>query len=228
MSAIRSMSAVRCARGKTAQRGVTMLSLMIGLAISLIATVGLLSVYQGAVHTTVNAQQRTTTDSQLAGVLMRAAASAEDAGYGIASPTYATHLIAINGAALSAGKLSGTAVTAASLPATAANAVVWATVNSASVTQCSGFYMSAAVGLEYLNPTTCTDATAWSTLSWVATPVTGTGLLTSPVSVSFTIAQTSCAPYGITNTQGNYLLTLTSTNSLGNAVTSQQCLLNFH
>jgi len=209
---------------KSWQRGVTMLSLMIGMVISLIATIGLLAVYRDALHVTVYAQASTTTDSQLAGVLMRTAASAEDAGYGIASPAYGTHLVAINGATMSAGKLSGTSAT---VPASAANAVVWATMNGATM-QCAGFYSPASGGLQYLNPTACANATAWNTLAWVATPVTGQLQPTiTPQAINFGITQAACEPYGITNTQGSYTLTVLSKNSLGNNVSSQQCLLNF-
>jgi len=204
------------------QRGVTMLSLMIGMAISLIATVGLLTVYHDALQVTVHTQAHTTTDGQLASVLMRTAASTADAGYGISTPTYGTHFVVLTGANLNAGTLTGTLATVPVIAGNTANAVVWATMNGATM-QCAGFYAPTIGGLEYLNPTPCTNASAWGTLAWVATPVTSQ----ASISVIFLIAAQSCAPYGITNTQGSYLFTVQSNNSLGNPVYSQQCLLNF-
>lgn len=200
------------------QRGISLVSLMVGLVISLTATLGLLSVYRNALQVTTVATVSTTNDSQLASLLVRTGASLEDAGYGITGNAFGTQLIAISGAALNGNTLTGT-VAAAN---TAVNAVVW-TMATGATTQCAGFYAPSTGGLVYLSPITCTDATGWNTARWFPATVAPQ----SSSAILFTVAQQSCAPYGITSTLGNYTVSLSTTNSIGTAVTSVQCLINF-
>jgi len=199
------------------QSGFSMISLMVGLIISVIVTVGLLSVYRNSIQVTAQATTRTVSDSQLQALLVRTAATVQDAGYGIATPTFGTHIITISGATLSGTRLSGTAAAAGAT----ANAVVWAMLTG-TTTQCAGFYAPASGGLMYLSPVNCTDATGWASVawqsSWVAQQTTS--------AIQFTIAQQTCAPYGITNTNGSHTLTVSSTNSISAAISSLQCLIN--
>jgi len=196
------------------QTGFSLISLMVGLVISVVVTLGLLSVYRNSIQVTVQATTRTVNDSQLASLLVRTGASIQDAGYGIATPVYGTHLITISGATLSGTTLSGTA-------ATSGNAVVWAMLTGAT-TQCAGFYAPAAGGLMYLAPVNCSNATGWAGFTWQSSSVAGQ--TTAPI--SFTVAQQTCSPYGITNTTGSHTITLSTTNSISTGITSLQCLIN--
>jgi hypothetical protein len=209
----------------------SLVSLMVGMVISVTATVGLLSIYRNSLMITTTATQGLINDSQLATLLLRTGASVEDAGYGVASATFGTYIVPINGAALSGTSCSPlpsvtlatcTLGGAAGTLGTGFNGVVWATLTGAT-TQCAGFVAPSTGGLVYLEPVTCTNAAAWNTLTWPSTTVASGS--TSPV--LFTIAQQSCAPYGITGTSGKYTITLNTTNSIGATVSSVQCLINF-
>ncbi len=199
------------------QYGFSMISLLVGLIISVVVTLGLLSVYRNSIQVTAQATTRTVDDSQLQALLVRTGATIQDAGYGIATPTFGIDVIAISGATLSGTTLSGTVAAAGAQ----ANAVVWAMLTGAT-TQCAGFYAPASGGLQYLSPVTCTDATGWASAVWQSSWVTQQ--TTAPI--NFTIAQQTCAPYGITNTNGTHTLTVSSTNSISVAISSLQCLIN--
>jgi Tfp pilus assembly protein PilV len=222
------------------QAGVTLISLMVGLLISLVAVLGLMSIYHNSLQVTTSATKSALNDSQLAGLLLRSAAAVQDAGYGISSAAFGTQAVAISGAALSAGGSAVTDATAtsstiasATLSGTSAavgtsvNAVVWATLTGAN-TQCAGFYAPTTGGLTYLEPVNCTDATQFATLSWTSKPIASPPVANSAHPITFTFAQQTCSPYGITNTTASYSLTLATQNSLGVAVSSVQCLMNLH
>jgi len=199
------------------QRGMSLVSLMVGLVVSLVATVGLLSVYHNSLVVTASAIQGSTNDSQLASLLLRTGASVEDAGYGIASASFGTQIVPLTGALLTGTSLSGTVAAAGAT----ANAIVWAT-QSGATTQCAGFAPSA-TGLKYLEPYPCADALAYSTIPWTAVAVASSS--TTPM--NFTVTQQTCEPYGITATTAKYIVTISSTDSIGATVSSQQCLMNF-
>jgi hypothetical protein len=209
------------------QRGTSLISLMVGLVISLIVTVGLLTAYRYSVQFTSVAAQGASTDNQVASVLLRAGAAIEDAGYGITGAAFGTHIVPIVGATLSAagGTLNGMA---APVGTPGANAIIWA-MFTGTTTQCAGFYAPVAGGLLYLQPVTCADATGWQGVSWQTTPVTAQPNANASDSVpmiSFTVAQQNCAPYGITTTTGRYTVTVSSPNSIGPGVNSLECLVN--
>jgi Tfp pilus assembly protein PilW len=199
------------------QHGFSLISLMVGLIISVVVTLGLLSVYRNSIQVTAQATTRTIDDSQLSSLLIRTGATIQDAGYGINAPAYGTHIVAISGATLTGTTLSGTAA----VVGTQANAVVWAMLTGAT-TQCAGFYAPAAGGLMYLSPVNCTNAAAWASLpwqsSWVAQQTTA--------ALQFTISAQTCSPYGITSTTGSHTITLSTTNSIHAGITSLQCLIN--
>jgi Tfp pilus assembly protein PilW len=203
------------------QRGISLISLMVGLLVSLTATVGLLSVYRNSLQVTTTATQSATNDSQLAALLLRTGATVQDAGYGISSATFGTDIVAVSGATLNGTTLSGT--TAAT--GTAVNAIVWDMLTGANL-QCAGFLSVTANGvttLTYLQSSTCANASAWGSTQWQSTTIASLG--NTPI--SFTFAPTSCEPYGITATTGAYTVNLSTTNSIGTAVSSMQCLINF-
>ncbi len=199
------------------QRGFSLVSLMVGLVISMVVTVGLLSVFRNSLQVTTQATVRTVNDSQLSSLLVRSGAALQDAGYGIATPAFGTHVVPINVTSLAGTTLSGAAAAAG----TAVNGIVWAMLTGAS-TQCAGFYAPSSGGLVYLGPVACSDASGWAGLAWTASTVAAQS--TAPI--TFTVSQQSCAPYGITGTRGAYAVTLSTTNSIGSGMNSLQCLLN--
>lgn len=200
------------------QRGISLVSLLVGMVISLVTTIGLLQIYHQSLKVTTGSVSSNINDSQLASILLRTGDAVADAGYGITTPTFGTHIVALTGASLSGSTLSGTVAAAG----VAANAVVWATLTGAQI-QCAGFLVPASGGLIYLTPANCTNAAAYGAVAWSSTTVN----TTTSASTTFTLTQQSCQPYGITNTSGAYTVTLATTNSISTPVTSVQCLINF-
>jgi len=202
------------------QRGVTMISVLIGLLISMIVVVALMNVFGNVIHVTANANGNTTNDNQVTSLLMRASTSMLDAGYGISSPTLGTDFVVIQNATLSSatnGTLAGTAVGAGSQ----GNAVVWDTnLNPTAATpppnQCAGLLSyqipkSVNYTVTYLSPVPCTSAAQWSSLSWTTTAavVQPTAKLSpdallnasnvAPVNFTATAANPPCRPYNVTS-----------------------------
>jgi hypothetical protein len=192
---------------------------MVGMVISLTATLGLLSIYRNSLQITTTSVSNSTSDSQLAALLLRTGESVEDAGYGITGAALGTDIVAISGATFSGTTLSGTA---AGLGAQA-NAIVWDSLTGAS-TQCAGFIAQSSGVLLYLKPTPCASASSWASIAWTSTSQV-TSQASSPI--TFTFAQQNCQPYGITATSGNYTVTLGTQDSIGATVSSLQCLINF-
>jgi len=206
-------------RSPQTQRGISLISLMVGMVVSLTATVGMMAIYRNSLAVTTSAMQNSVQDARLNALLLRAGASIEDAGYGISGATFGTHLIPLTSAAINGHTLTGTATTAG----TTANGVVWSMLTG-TTTQCAGFVAPSTGALIYLQPTPCTNAQSWNTLAWTTTTVQPAPA--TPKAITFTFTQASCQPYGITNTSGSYTVTVASTNSVS-AVNSLQCLINF-
>lgn len=216
------------------QAGTSLISMMIGLVISSVAILGLMSVFQAVAHSTANAKDASSNDDQLTSSLLRAGMSLQDAGYGISAPVFNTHIVLLTGAALSAPVAGGqtfSSGTVAAIGNTTPNAVVWTRQISGGAIECAGLYAPAVGGLQSLNAATCTNATDWSALSWkVSTMVESPATNQFRSVIRFTAAAPAagCQPYGITTTGGLYTVSLSTTNSAGVTIPSLYCLLNFH
>lgn len=230
-----------------------MISLMVGLVISMIVCVGLMVVFRNAVKVATDSKTYSTNDNQMNSSLVSAGMLVQEAGYGISSPTLGTHLVMVSGVTCTgSGSSSGSGASACSGASscacsstgsssssssssgssssgsggvtTGANMVVWTTLNGAT-TQCAGLYAPSSGGLVYLQPVSCTSAANPTSLNWTSTTVLAAQ---SAAKLSFSVVQNSCAPYGITATTGNYLLSISTTSASGQAISASQCLLNFH
>ncbi len=217
---------------RLSQTGTSLISMMIGLVISSIAVLGLMSVFQAVAHSTASARDASSNEDQLTSSLLRAGMSVQDAGFGIAGPLFNTHMVLITRAVLSSPSANGARTLSGSVAAvgSAANAVVWTRKIAGGATECAGLYAPAGGGLQTLNATACTDATEWGTLAWSATTMIespATNQFRSVISFKATATPAGCQPYGITATGGVYTISLDTTNSAGLATASLYCLLNF-
>jgi len=212
------------------QDGVTLISLLVGLVISMIVVVALMNVFRSVIRVTANANVSANSDNQLASSLLRSGMSVLDAGYGITSGKFGTHIVLISGATLSAsGTLSGTAAAAG----TTANAVVWAyQYPSSTSVQCAGLYAfpspsSTSPALAHLGPINCSDATGWNSATWASTTVAGQ----SSGAITFVANSTACQPLGIGALKSPYSLTMSGPSSATQSGTAlpiaiTQCLMN--
>jgi hypothetical protein len=216
------------------QRGVTLISLLIGITISMIAMVAMMMVFRNVASASLDARESSSAEGRSTSAASTVSILMQEAGYGISSPQLGTHLVVISGASLEGNILSGTAV-AGSIKA--GNAVVWAAQTGIAL-RCAGLYAPSGGGLLSLPAVDCTSAGTWNTLSWA--PVT---LVPSPpaasdidkvdgrVPVVFGINARiqSCKVFGVTHTAGNVVVTLVADHSRGERMssTAEQCLANF-
>ena len=207
------------------QRGITLISLMTGLAISMVLVLATLMLFQRMVRATTAARSDAQADAQRSAAFLSAGIAAQEAGYGIDAAQAGTHLVVLTSAALADSALSGTP---ASLGATG-NAVVWAE-NATGTPQprCSALLApspSDKGGLRKLGPVTCANAAAFSALAWTALPLSDAPA--APVTITWRAA--ACTPFGIaagTGAPEKVLLTLTTANSNGVVLETSQCLAN--
>ena len=215
------------------QRGITLISLMTGLVISMVLVLATLMLFQRMVRASTAARMDAQADAQRSAAFLSAGIAAQEAGYGIDAAQAGTHLVVLTSAALADSALSGTP---ASLGATG-NAVVWAE-NATGARRCSALLApsgSGQGGLRKLGPVPCADAAAFSTLAWTTvlplmdaptTPVADPP--TAPL-VAITWRAAACTPFGIaagTGADEKVLLTLTAANSNGVVLETSQCLVN--
>ena len=215
------------------QRGITLISLMTGLVISMVLVLATLMLFQRMVRATTAARIDAQADAQRTAAFLSASIAAQEAGYGIDAAQAGTHLVVLTNAALDGSTLSGTS---ASL-GTTGNAVVWAE-NATGTQRCSALLapsLSDKGGLRKLGPVTCANAAAFSTLEWT----TALPLLDAPTTpvadppaaplVAITWREAACTPFGIaagTGAPEKVLLTLTAANSNGVQLETSQCLAN--
>lgn len=224
---------------KRSQQGVTLISMMVGLTISLIITTGMLVVFKNVVKTTLKARESASADGKYMSSSLTAFFALQEAGYGVTSPQPGVQLMVISGATLSSNALSGTVSTSA--PA-AGNAAVWE-ILSGGVLQCAGLYSPPLGGLQSLPAVNCAGASTWSTLAWTPVILVPSPALASDsdkadrnLPVFFEIKSTTgaCNPPGITTISGNVLVTLTAKNDASalypygySNLSTSQCLTNF-
>ena len=216
------------------QRGITLISLMTGLVISMVLVLATLMLFQRMVRATTAARSDAQADAQRSAAFLSAGIAAQEAGYGIDAAHAGTHLVVLKNAALVDSVLSGEPVP---LGASAdldpdlhpGYAVVWAE-NATGATgdpRCSALLApspSDKGGLRKLGPVPCADAAAFSALAWTALPLSDAPA--APVAVTWRAA--ACTPFGIAAGTGapKVLLTLTAANSNGVVLETSQCLAN--
>ncbi|MBT9501251.1 MAG: hypothetical protein IV092_08400 [Burkholderiaceae bacterium] len=188
------------------QQGMSLVGLMVGMAISLLAILGALSLHKTASRTlfgagglVVSANQ----DGQLASGLLTAQIALQGAGFGLAAPAANSQLLLLTGASFDSEtfKLLGTK---ADINATAqdGNAVVW--VQNPGLSADAGQHRCMALLSEpetkafYLlqsNGACQPLANQWSQITWKRQTLVGAGLLGQPVGLSALNAG-ACWPYG--------------------------------
>lgn len=220
---------------KRKNAGESLISLMIGLLISVAVALAMLSMFKVASRYGGQAGQDAAADAQLTSALLRSGMAAQDAGFGVTTPTLGTHLKVIAGATLTGSALSGTA---ASNTGTG-NVVVWA-MNTTGTAQCAGLYFKDASdgtgGLYYLGPVGCSagdvsswNTTAWTSARWADRPANQSTDAYSQTAISFTLASASCKPFGLDGSSrtGTVMLTISGSSRSAQNLSEKQCLFNF-
>lgn len=200
--------------------GLSLISLMVGLTISMLVILATLSTYKATVGITVGAGQDARLNGQLTSGVLAAQINLQSAGFGIEAPAYGTNLVVLTGAAFGNGNTLGSGSTAAE-----GNAVVWDwdTDPPGGPRKCGLLIHPLGGGLQYATAANCSQAGDWNTITW-STPVV---LVENAPDVSITTQSGACSPFGTGSSIGNLSVRIKTTNS--NAVTAfhSVCLGNF-
>ena len=235
------------------QLGFTLIELMIGMTISLISVLAMLSLYKTSANITAASKLGANIDGQIAAGLLAADRFMQGAGYKggdstASSASYNSDLVLITGAALTGSTLSGTAYTATptTIP-TAGNALVWL-YNASGTYQLQGLYAapsSAGGGLYMLtatvagSPPSLSTSTTWSGATWTSQVLIAAPAVTIPNATSAGQASISIYSSGSTSqchpfsgapaiAGGRYWASLSVTGYAGNSQTlnAVTCLVN--
>jgi hypothetical protein len=200
------------------QLGISLVSLMVGLTLSTISVLALMSLYRGIVAQSsgsTGASARARDDGLLSTAQLSVELELQRAGYGFGTSSGAalvnTNLILVNGATWtrsgSAQLLGGTARTIGASAQTG-NALAWdynLTPGTASAARCRALIATGG-GLVSLKPSSDTvqcAASSWASLQWVKDNdlvVPGVLLSTAQASVFSVASSSSCWPYGKAST----------------------------
>lgn len=186
--------------------GLSLVSLMVGMAISMFAVLGALALYRSTTQTVFGEGglvRSSLQDGQLASGLLSAQIALQGAGYGITTPATGTHLLLLSNALLNPDTLvlSGTvAVVGAAVKA--GNAIVWVanpglSANSADH-RCQGLVSDASTKALYMIQSSgaCSPLTTkWNTITWLRRTLVDANVQAQAVTLSVQNAS-NCWPYG--------------------------------
>lgn len=188
------------------QRGVSLISLMVGMVISLIAVLGALALYRSTTQTVFGPDglvRSSVQDGQLASGLLSAQIALQGAGYGLPAPSSGAQLLLLRDASLNSStlKLGGTPQ-AIGVAAQSGNALVWIqnptqSANTAAYT-CSGLLSDPATRALYLLQSSgpCHPlVSSWNTISWTRRTLVEANVMAEAVSLS-ALNASNCWPYG--------------------------------
>lgn len=209
------------------EAGMSLISLMVGLALSMVALVALLYAYRGVVVNVKSTTAKGRAQVQSASSLLAAEQMIQQAGWG-SGPTASPPggMANIDVVLLSGAKLTGTVLTGLAKPISSTlesgNALVWSSSLSGS-SECTALLIVDG-GVTRHGPIACTSASSWPSLSWPSSAV----MLAQPQALSanaqLQAQMTPCWPYGGSPTGLRLAVQVTLAN-MGSANPSL-CLLN--
>lgn len=192
--------------------GFSLISLMVGVLVAVLATLGMLSLYKAVVQSVYNpnsgVQNIATRQRHTETGLMTIQVAMQNAGFGLVSPAVNHYFILASGTQV--GIQSGSAVlqtpgTQVSIGSTAVsgNAVFWEENPSLSANSsqwvCHGVVSDlGSYALYFLTSTQPCEplSSAWSSQVWQVVRIVAPGVYTSPLSFSAQILATPCTPFG--------------------------------
>ncbi|WP_426143376.1 PilW family protein [Pseudomonas sp. DWP3-1-2] len=197
------------------QQGFNLVSLMIGMTLSMVSILAMLSLYKNIIGISVMSIQDATQDGQIAAGLMIAQRELLNAGFRIdpnAVPV-ASRAVLLSGATLNAGTLAGTAQTIGNT-AVIGNAMVWISkATSTATATCAGLLVQNGVLSRLQGPSGCTQVSQWNSTSWTATTL----IEANQPAAFFTAQYAGCWPFGkiadATSGTTRVQVVLTATNS---------------
>lgn len=194
------------------QFGYSLISLMIGMIVSLIASLSILSMYHVVIHNifdkNTGAQQRASQDRQLITSLLTVQNLLQGAGFGTYPTTTNTQLILVDGAGLitESGNANlstaGTIKNISTISATG-NAIFWETNNTLNSDntqwKCKGILSNPTTKAVYvLSSTSSCDpiSTHWSSQTWNITRIVSPDTLANALTFTASLSNNKCSPFG--------------------------------
>ncbi|KFE43901.1 PilW family protein [Pseudomonas syringae] len=179
---------------KEPQQGFNLVSLMIGMTLSMVSILAMLSLYKNIIGISILSIKDAKQDGQIATGLLIAQRELLNAGFRIdpvALPV-TSRVLLLNGASLSNGTLTGTTQTIGTA-ATIGNAMVWIykTTSTATAT-CAGLLVHDGVLSRLLGPAGCTQVSQWNSTIWTATTL----IEVNQPATFFTVQYAGCWPFG--------------------------------
>ncbi|QJD59104.1 hypothetical protein HG264_09360 [Pseudomonas sp. gcc21] len=133
------------------QQGVSLISLMIGLLISLIAVMGMMALYRTVVHTTAESGSYARMSGDRSAAVLTAHVHLQEAGFGIDEASLGADL-----AFCSANLAQGQLTVGSCSTGRRGKLLLWRTQTSGE--RCAGLYITPAGDLQYLQPRPCAGA----------------------------------------------------------------------
>ena len=139
------------------QRGVSLISLMVGLLVSLLAVLGMMALYRTVMHTTAESGVYAQLSGDRSAALLVAHTYLQEAGFGVEDAALGDDLALCN-ASMNGGRLGGGGCTGSG----SGELLLWRVAPDleTGATHCAGLYITAAGALEHLTPQACTAGLA--------------------------------------------------------------------
>lgn len=207
----------------TKQQGVSLISLMIGLLVSMIVVLGMVTIFRNTIQAVVPASEAARSDSERISGLLSAHMMLHDAGFGIDSASYGAHLLVWESASLADGTLNGNPINLGADEQ--GNAIAWSKQVEGDYL-CEGLFADGKGGLLRISSESKSCDNVSSGITGTETP-----LILPPQhsgdaveAITITVEEDECRPLGIgTGIDGNVTVTLMVENS---TITSTTCIAN--
>lgn len=204
------------------QRGMTLVSLMVGLLLGLLSTVAAMTLFRTVVQNSVSAGTDLAQDTMVSSALLRAQLEVHNAGYGFEPADAHDRLRLYASASLNGSTVSGSPV-AIDPVQKSGNALLWQWFDpdasaseeeesGAGVFRCAGLIATSG-GLRLLENGDCPDFASPTSISWSTTTLIPDGRLDENGGVQFAARDDLCSPYGKDQNGRGVLLTMSASNS---------------
>lgn len=194
------------------QRGYSLISIMVGMIVAMLATISIMSLYRVVIHNLFDSnsgiQQRSAQDRQLATGLLTIQNLVQGAGFGVASPSTNKQFILLTGTTLNTISGNSQLTAAGTLQAIASssvsgNAIFWE-INKTLDTNssnwvCQGLLSDQTTKAVYFltSTTSCHPVyTQWSSQTWSVTRIISPNTLADALTFTSFLDTTKCSPFG--------------------------------
>lgn len=195
------------------ERGVTLISLLVGLIVAMVSVLAMLALYRTAVQVTSQSGEYARITGDRSAAMITAHTVLQDIGFGLANPEFGNNSVlqACNSITLDAGNYQLSGCSAAD--ENEHRILLWryetlALPSAPATGWCEGLAIDSGGGLLYLRPQSCGSL---NLATWAASDVAVLFASSSTVGGVFhrlEITRNNCSPFGIAGGAGKYEVTL--------------------